>query len=568
VTSIARLSSRHLRGLLATAIVLSAAALVLVGYRAVAEWQNAASLVAARRAEAAADLLVSALSHDMRGAHLSALASAERDAQSGDATIDLLHTVAGAFARYPYVEAFFAWQAAPAASVIFFSRAERQPDWLHAVRHDAPFPVGTGTDPALGQALLARIGKDTEQGRRFSAFSTRLDGGDYQVVASIAYRDPKRERAATIVGFLVNLQWAREHYFADLVSQVGDIEGSDRGVHFAILDDRGSPIVGARPAAHGGVPAATRTFPAAFFDPTAVAIDPPADLGLVSWTAVATARDDPTLAAAERGARRTLGIAAVMTLTLAVGLIASLQAARVSANLAVMRADFVSAVTHELKTPIANMRAISETLAAGRTTPDMIREYAQMGVSEANRLTRLVDNLLAYSRVTDIADVYSFEPLALGAAVQRSLQEFAGTLTRDGFDVQVDVPDDLPLVQADPNALGLMLNNVIDNAIRYSSERRSLTIIARAAELPPGHALRHHEAVRLDIADRGVGIPDDELRRVTRKFMRGRGSVSGGSGLGLAIVDRIVTDHHGTLSIASVAGQGTTVSVTIPTAQS
>jgi signal transduction histidine kinase len=314
---------------------------------------------------------------------------------------------------------------------------------------------------------------------------------------------------------------------------------------------------------------ATRTFPVAFFDPTSVAVDPPDDLGLVTWTAIATARDEPTLAAAERGARRTLAIAAVMTLTLAAGLIVSLQAARVSADLAAMRADFVSAVTHELKTPIANMRAISETLASGRTTPEMIREYAHMGVGEANRLTRLVDNLLAYSRVTDVADVYSFEPVALGSVVQRTLQEFGGNLSRGGFDVTVDVPDDLPLVQADPNALGLLLNNVIDNAIRYSTDRRSLTITARPAELrQPAHPLRHHEAVRLDIADRGVGIPEDELRRVTRKFVRGRGSVSGGSGLGLAIVDRIVADHHGTLAITSDVGQGTTVSVTIPTARS
>jgi two-component system phosphate regulon sensor histidine kinase PhoR len=195
----------------------------------------------------------------------------------------------------------------------------------------------------------------------------------------------------------------------------------------------------------------------------------------------------------------------------------------------------------------------------------MIREYAQMGVGEANRLTRLVDNLLAYSRVTDLADVYSFEPVALAAIVQRALQEFGGNLARGGFDVRVEIPDDLPLALADPNALGLMLNNVIDNAIRYSTERRSLTIAARAIDLQPGHPLRHHGAVRLDVTDRGMGIPDDELRRVTRKFVRGSRSVGGGSGLGLAIVDRIVTDHHGTLSIASVVGQGTTVSVTIPT---
>ena len=221
-----------------------------------------------------------------------------------------------------------------------------------------------------------------------------------------------------------------------------------------------------------------------------------------------------------------------------------------------MRADFVSAVTHELKTPLANIRAINETLASGRTTPEMIREYARMGIGEATRLTHLVDNLLAYSRVTDVADVYSFEPIRLGEAVERSLQEFAPMLQRDAFAVSVELADDLPPVKADPNALGLLLNNLIDNAIRYSRQSHVLTLRA------------HHSAagVTLEVSDQGVGIAADELARVTRKFFRGRNSIAGGSGLGLAIVDRIVTDHGGTLGIVSVEGQGTTVSVTIPAA--
>ena len=130
----------------------------------------------------------------------------------------------------------------------------------------------------------------------------------------------------------------------------------------------------------------------------------------------------PTLAAAERGARRTLTIASVMSLMLAGAVIVALRAARTNSDLAVMRADFVSAVTHELKTPLANLRAINETLASGRSTPEMVREYAHMGIGEATRLTRLVDNLLAYSRVTDVADVYSFEPVSLADTVERSLQ--------------------------------------------------------------------------------------------------------------------------------------------------
>jgi signal transduction histidine kinase len=552
----ARIPPRRLRTVLASAIGLSALALVFVGYRAVVEWRHSAGLVASRRAAAAADLLVSALSHDMRGAQGLVLQTAARDAIA-ISSADLMHPVAGAFTRYPYAEAFFSWDNGTGEDLVFYTRAGRRPSWLSGTITTTLYPVLTGSEQRVARQLLDRLRVDAKQGRRFSAFTTRIDGTDCQVVASITYNDPKHETAVAIVGYVVNLTWAREHYFDDLATQVAAIESSDRSVRFTIVDDRGELVVGAPIPEETDTPVARRTFPVAFFDPAAVVVDPPPDLGLVWWTAVATAKDDPTLAAAERGARRTLAIAAVMTLTLTLGLIVSLRAARASADLASMRADFVSAVTHELKTPLANLRAINETLVSGRTTPEMVREYAGMGIGESTRLTRLVDNLLAYSRVTDVADVYSFEPVTIAAVVRRSLQEFEPNLRRDHFDVHVDLPDDLPPVKADPNALGLLFNNLVDNAIRYSKDTKRLAITARARA----------NAVTVDVADRGVGIPPDEVERVTRKFFRGRGSVSGGSGLGLAIVDRIVTDHGGSLDIHSSTGQGTTVSVTIPAAR-
>ncbi len=555
MTWLRQIPPRQLRLFLASAIGLSAIALVSVGYRAIGEWQEAAGLVASRRASSAVELLVSALSRDMRGAHTSVLAAAERDRLADGSTADLLHPITGAFTRYPYVEAFFSWRTAPDEEVVFYSRVDRRPAWLSGTASTAPYPVNTGSDRRVGRQLLDRLAADTQQGRRFSAFTTRIGGTDYQVVTVISYADAAHAHPTALIGYMVNLDWARRHYFGELASQVDAMLGRDEGVRFAILDDAGGAVVGSVPAADGA-PSDRRSFPVAFFDPAAVAVDPPPDLGLTWWSAIAETGDDPTLAAAERGARRTLTIAAVMTLTLAIGVLVSLRAARASADLAAMRVDFVSAVTHELKTPLANLRAINETLASGRATPEMIQEYARMGIGEATRLTRLVDNLLAFSRVTDVADVYSFEPTDVGWVVQRSLQAFTPTLERDRFAVTVEVPDDLPRAQADPNALGLLLNNLIDNAIRYSRQTRALGV----------RAFHSAAGITIEVSDRGIGIPADELSRVTRKFFRGRTSVAGGSGLGLAIVDRVVADHGGTMGIRSVEGQGTTVSVTIPAA--
>ena len=147
--------------------------------------------------------------------------------------------------------------------------------------------------------------------------------------------------------------------------------------------------------------------------------------------------------------------------------------------------------------------------------------------------------------------------MSVTTVAQRSLQEFGPNLHRDHFAVEVDLPDDLPLVEGDPNALSLLLNNLIDNAIRYSKDEHWLGVSAHT----------NGTSVTIEVSDHGTGIPADELSRVTRKFFRGRSAVSGGSGLGLAIVDRIVTDHGGTMDIRSQAGQGTTVSVTLPVAK-
>jgi len=532
---------------LVAAVCASAAVLVWVGYRAVSEWEQAAAQVASRRADAAVNLLVAALARDMRGVQQVMLTSEDRDSDASD----LMHPIGSALTRYPYPEVFFTWRdPVTAEGVRFYSRPERRPSWLASASTERMFPVVSGRDPVMAKRLLSRIGRDCAEGRRFSVFD--FDAGlPYQVVALVSYSDPLREQPAGVIGFMVNLTWAREHYFADLVDQVARIEGSDRAIEFSVVDDTNRPVVG--PGLRGQSTARQQSFPMAFFDPLIVSVDPPSDLHVKSWTAVANPVHDPTLAAAESGARRTLAVGAVMALALTIGLWLSLEAGRASETLADMRADFVSAVTHELKTPIANMRAIQETLASGRVTTETSREYAEMGIREATRLTRLVDNLLAYARITDVTHAYSFEPVAIEAVVDRSVKEFAPNLAHGDFDVTVDIPEGLPTVKGDPTALNLMLNNLIDNAIRYSKTRRHLTIAGRT----------QNGSVTLEVTDKGVGIPAEDIERVTRKFWRGQESASGGSGLGLAIVDRIVADHGGTLEIRSTVGEGTSVTVTL-----
>lgn len=542
--------ARPLTGWLVAGVMLSVGVLAFIGYRAVAEWQRSATLLAGRRAEAAVDLFVQALARDMRGAQASVLQSTEHT--DADSEYDL---VASAFARYPYPEVFVSARAPlQADTTVFYTRVDRSAPWLRT-SSGARQPVAVAEESAVASQLLTRLATDIGQGSRYSVFDVPIQGVTYQAVFLISYENAYRERATDVFGFLVNLAWVRDRYFGDLSTQVARMAGGG-GIALTVTDAGRMPVVG--PVSSSPVDArGERMFPLLFFDPILVAARQPADLTVLQWTAAAVVSGDPTLLAANQGARQTLTVAAVTSLLLAVAVFLSVRAARESAALAEMRSDFVATVTHELKTPIATIRAVSETLASGRVDqPDAQREYAQMAVHEAKRLTRLIDNLLAYSRVTDVTEVYSFEPLSPNEIIGAALREFSTQLAEGRFEFHIDVEPDLPPVRADRTAIGLTLTNLVDNAIRYAGTSRFLRLAA------------HHrgDSVVFEVEDKGQGIAPEDVPNVTRRFFRGRGAATGGSGLGLAIAQRIVADHGGTLQVTSALGSGTTVSVTLPLA--
>src|SRR5262245_20037332 len=237
MTSFLPLFGRRGSRWLVAAVCASAAVLVYVGYRAISEWEQAAGQVASRRADAAANLLVAALTRDMRGVQQLMLTSAERDDVTSDGSDDLLRPIGNALARYPYPQVFFAWRDPTTADAVqFYSRPERRPAWLTGASAERMFPVVASREPTMAKRLLARIDRDCAEGRRFSVFDLQADA-PYQVVAFVSYRDQLREQPAAVLGFMVDLTWTRDHYFADLVAQVARIEGNDNAIEFSVVDD-------------------------------------------------------------------------------------------------------------------------------------------------------------------------------------------------------------------------------------------------------------------------------------------------------------------------------------------
>jgi signal transduction histidine kinase len=185
-----------------------------------------------------------------------------------------------------------------------------------------------------------------------------------------------------------------------------------------------------------------------------------------------------------------------------------------------------------------------------------VQACGRIVVMECDRLTRLVENLLAYSRITDVADTYTFVPVDVAAVLNDIQEDFEARLDRHGFELDIRIAAGTKPVRGDRFALRLLFGNLVDNAIKYSGEDRRLSLRAKGTETD----------VIVEVEDTGVGIDAAELPKVLKKFGRGKTAPHGGSGLGLAIASRIAEDHGGSLHIDSAPGRGTTVAVTLPAA--
>ena len=541
-----------LTGLLAVAVCLGIATLLGFGYRATREWQRSSEMLIERETEESADLLVTAVTRDMRGAHSRVLANRDWGELSLESLTDTSDQVATAFARYPYPESFFTWGKDSPHGVVFFNRSNRFPRWMPAPTEAYRYPVALVTNPPGADALREKVEAFSAARVRYATFDMPLGGQPYQIVARLVYADSLQERLDSVIGFTVNLAWVRQSYFSDILSQVAPIATRGNSLNIAVLDDQGQRIWGR----DGGAHALVREFPLLFLDPSVSMVALGSNPPVRTWTIRASQSTDSALVGAAQGADEALLAAAAAALTLALGLVLAIRAVRAGVRLTAMRSDFVSSVTHELKTPLANIRAMADTLARRPIGGETVRDYAGLLMQEARRLTRLVDNLLAYSRVTDVTEMYSFEPIAPAELLDDVLENFRHPLSEREFKVDVDIPIDLPLVRADRTAIMLALDNLMDNAIRYSPQQHFIRVSAR----------RDGQNVMIEIQDRGVGIAPDELTTVRRKFARGRLARADGSGLGLAIVSRIVADHKGTLVLESELGSGTTAKVYLPIA--
>jgi signal transduction histidine kinase len=226
-----------------------------------------------------------------------------------------------------------------------------------------------------------------------------------------------------------------------------------------------------------------------------------------------------------------------------------------------LQSDFVSAVSHEFRTPLTAVRHLSQLLARGRVSTDERRaEFYDLLVHESDRLHRLVEGLLNFARLEAGELHYRFEDVDPGPYLREIVADFRRDVT--GRDVGVALTGDdvaLPPIRADREVLGRVFWNLLDNAAKYSPDSPVVRV-----ELEAGAG-----QVRVRVSDHGLGIPAVEQSLIFEKFVRGaaaRAAGIKGTGIGLAMAREIVRAHGGDIAVDSTVGSGSTFTVMLPTA--
>ena len=536
-------------------------ALVSFGYVATREWRSGTNLLLERRANEALALVRAALSADLKGAWITAIVPFNTTVLDEEPPYGLFQVAARAFARFPYPESFVLWKAEHRSQndgvTYAFNRADRPPPWNTRPSSDDPFPVVLVRDPAELAGLVAAVREQATAASPFLVLERSIEGTPYQVVAHALFSSSPPHQLLGFMAFTVNTAWVRDQYFDPLVKQVEKMGGSLGGLSISVSDDEGRAVTSAPVEPEGSGHLHTR-FPLLFIDPALVRSIASQPVRVREWTVHVRSRPDRTLVAALQGARRMFLLITIAAGASLLALLLTVRADRASAALASMKSDFVAAVTHELKTPVALIRLVGDTLANGRyTSPKTVQEYAGLLSVEASRLGSSIDNLLTYARygggrAAEATELVNVEPADL---VEDALQGFRPTLATLEFELTVDLPPDLPQVSVDRPAVIQALENIVDNAIKYSGATRRLAVSGRSAG----------KVLTLTVKDSGSGICREDQARIFERFYRGRNVSTSGSGLGLPIAKRIVESHGGRIDVRSEVGVGTEVDVSLPT---
>ncbi len=539
----------------AIAAVVCAAALVLyLQQRTIADQREQTAVVLHEIAEQTAHAVVATLRATLEGPVFDTL-TAVNHPQIRDSRLDLLlPEYRAGLANYPHIERFFVWTEQTDASVpgevLFFGPG-------HASTTDGPptVPPEFRRDAALGRQVFALARRHAPSQQIYAAEGRLGPDADHDVLIRLFWTDARRDHFFAVLGFVVDRARVRETLIPELhrreLGQLLTLRGKDLPFELRVTDEQGAVIWG--PAQEQPLAAKVR-LPMAFYPAQTLGPRLASGIEPTNWMVeVSPAHADQLLAGASHG--YWLPWLSIMLMLVAIAV--TIRAGRRAAEVARMQSEFVSHVSHQLKTPLSLISAATETVELDRVqSPEKLAQYLGIIRGEVTRLTSLVHGVLEFSSLQQRQ--LEFDDIDLAALVRETVDAFQGGLAGRHFTFTFVQEGPAPALHADPAALEQVLANLLDNAVKYSADTRDVTVRVGWAGA---------RAV-VDVSDRGIGVPSGDRSHIFDTFYRGSGEAHHrrGFGLGLAIARDLVAAHGGQLELLQTSARGSTFRVSFPSA--
>jgi signal transduction histidine kinase len=451
-------------------------------------------------------------------------------------------------AAHPYVAHIYLYD--PEHGQIFRSQPSRL--------RDAEFRAEAEDLQKMNEAWL-KVGydeysKEMEKGHQKgkpyfyeSSWSSRGDKHIYKSVAMFVKHDAETGHKV-IAGIVFDGEYLRDHFFPEMldstISHSTDVQNEKNPAVMMIHAKSDPSPLAASQGWDGGEPAVERNFDGAF-------------PGLT----LAMKMRGTTLADMEHHfITNSFLVLGGLSLVLAGGIFLTYRNINKEMALARLKSDFVSNVSHELRTPLSLIRLYAETLELGRLTdPAKYQEYYQIIRKESERLTALINNILDFSRIEAGRKEYEFRETDLAELVKNTVESYRYQIEQHGFTLDENI-EPVPPLRVDREAVARSLVNLVNNALKYSQDRKFIGV----------NLYRANGSVKLEVVDHGIGIPQQEQHKIFEKFYRVGDPLvhnTKGSGLGLSLVQHIVKAHGGEVSVDSTPGEGSKFTISLPVAQ-
>ena len=395
-------------------------------------------------------------------------------------------------------------------------------------------------------AKLKRI--EAREGRHVYITDHEITRGDkmqYQSLVLFLPRGSTPEHPA-LAGFLYDTDYLKNNFFPQALNEVLPSQNPRDSSHsqtaIMVRTEKDQYPLATSAYWDGGSPEVERSFEDVF---------PGLVLGIkLRGTTIADISD--------RFLRNEFLILGTLSLLMGAGMFLTYRNVARELALAKLKSDFVSNVSHELRTPLALIRLYAETLELGRIAGhEKQQEYYEIIRKESERLTSLINNILDFSRIESGKKEYTFRETNVADLVRSTLESYRFEIEQNGFEFEQKIDNDVPPLLVDREAIARSLLNLVNNAVKYSSNEKYLAV----------RLYRHSNGVNLEVVDHGIGIPAKEHLKIFEKFYRVGDPLvhnTKGSGLGLSLVRHIVKAHGGDVAVESAPGKGSRFIITLP----